>query len=111
MKRIFLIVVLTMICGLSFAQEDITIQADVQKVLNVPIYIYSYPIHDYYEVATVEAVLTFLFDEDPTLRDRVVEIVKTAKRKRAKGKIEAFDAIIIDPETYTGILIRFYELD
>ena len=85
-----------------------SLTAEVSRVHGVPVYIYSYPTKEYEEVGTLSATWSAL-SPDSSLREIVVELVRIAKRKEKKGKIEQFDAIIISPDDFTGIVIKFNE--
>lgn len=82
------------------------LKAEVRRVSGVPVYIYSYPTDDYEEVGEMTALLSALLGGS-SLSDRVKEMIRKAKRKEKKGKVENFDAIIISPDDFTGILIKF----
>lgn len=87
-------------------------RAKVEKVLNVPVFIYSYPVNEYTENETVYANWSAVLDAlggNASVADKVKEVVRTAKNKTSKGKIDDFDAIIINPDDYSGILISFNE--
>jgi hypothetical protein len=82
------------------------LQASVNKVLGVPVYLYSYPVSEYEEVKEITATWAFVGGTS-SLRDQVSELVQKAKKQQAKGKVEDFDAIIISPDDFKGILIKF----
>jgi len=87
-------------------KEDKSGNAKVRKVLNVPVYLMSYPSEEYEEVAEISATMSLLLGSDE-LSDQVSEVVSKAKRKEKKGKVGKFDAIIISPDDFTAILVRF----
>ncbi len=101
----------------SFGQSnDITVQADVDKIDGVPVYFLSSPINDYYEVGSFSSY--FLFDEQEFFEgaqsdvyQKLSNIVRAAKRKARKGKIDYFDALLVNPKSFHVVAICFYALD
>jgi len=93
---------------LILSSDKSSLNADVKRVSGVPVYIYSYPIEEYEEVKEISATWSALGGGN-SLKNRVSELISKAKRKEKKGKIGHFDAIIISPDDFTGILIKFKE--
>lgn len=85
-------------------KEDLT--ATVKLILGVPVYMFSYPNKDYTEIKDLTATMSMLLG-DSKLSDNVKELIEKAKKKEKKGKIDKFDAIIINPDDFTGTLIKF----
>lgn len=111
MKRIITtIIVLFTVFSLQAQSQKIP-EATVEKVLNVPIFLYSYPDSNYQEVGTVDAlgsaIVDVLGEESTSVRDKIFELVQTAKRKHKKGKLPDFDALIVNPDNYSAIVIKF----
>lgn len=112
LKQSFLIVLLIITATFSHAQYQPEALGTVQRVRNVPVFLYSYPVADFEEVGHLTAIasgLTVGLDGEVRINEIVNELVGKAKRKERKGKIADFDAIIINPDTYSGILIRFFD--
>lgn len=110
MKKSFVVILLCLIGFMSHAQYQPEILGTAQRVRNVPVFMYAYPLADYEEVETLTAIasgLTVGLEGEIQINEMVNELVGKAKRKQRKGKIADFDAIIIDPDSYQGILIRF----
>lgn len=94
----------------TFSQNDLSKTATVEKVLNVPVFIYAYPSVDFEEVETMSATMSAIADalgEESSVSSKIKEIVNKAKRKAKRGDVGPFDAIIINPDDYSGILIKF----
>jgi hypothetical protein len=92
------------------AQEVTETSAVVEKVLNVPVFMYSYPTTEFTEIETHTATWSAIasgLGEDMSVDDKVKEIINKAKNKQKKGDVKDFDAIIINPDDYPGILIKF----
>ena len=101
----FLIILLVSISITLKAQ----IHANVEKILNVPVYMYSYPTSDFEEIKTFGAFFSELSSSlggETSVNDIVKEIINKAKNQQKKGKVDEFDAIIINPDDYSGILIE-----
>ncbi|MFB6318382.1 hypothetical protein [Saccharicrinis sp. FJH54] len=113
MKKIVFALIGLLITIPFFAQDELSEKATVEKVLNIPVFIYSYPTVEFDEVTTLSATMSALSDalsnnsEQISVTDKVKEIINKAKRKVKKGDIEDFDAIIINPDDYSGIVIKF----
>ena len=80
--------------------------ANVTRVSGVPIYLYSAPQKPYKKLKKVSANWQAI-SSDMSLDEGVSKIVAMAKKKEKKGKVPAFDAIIVNPDNYTGTLIKF----
>ncbi|MFK8045210.1 MAG: hypothetical protein AB8B72_06930 [Crocinitomicaceae bacterium] len=88
-------------------------KGNVHLVENVPVYLFSTPVQKYSETGTIGSSFTGLLWLSPddcqelTINQRVGLIVRNAKRKLRKGKIENFDAILINRDGTIGTLIKF----
>ena len=94
------------------AQNRKSVEATVEKVFNVPVFMYSYPNTEFEEVDNVNATMSAIanaFDEESSVSDKIKELVSKAKNKKNKGKVEDFDALIVNPEDYQAILVKFKE--
>ena len=93
-----------------YAQSRKEATATVEKVMNVPVFIYSDPTSEFEEVGNVTATWSLIasaLDEKPSVADKVKELVRTAKNKKRKGKVPDFDALLVNPDDYSGTLIKF----
>ena len=95
----------------TFAQS---VKSNVRKVEGVPIYVLSEPDAEYTIVGKVtdqDAVSVLnAISGTPTIRsiiDQAKIILSNAQRKQKKGKIDEFDAIIIDDDGHVGSCIKF----
>ncbi len=77
--------------------------AQVERVLNVPVYVYCEPQKEYEEVGDVSLIIAISSD----VAGQVKELIQKAKRLKAKGKVGDFDAMILDVDDMTGVLIKF----
>ena len=71
---------------------------------------YSYPTNEYEEVENISATWSAIgsgLDEDVGISERTKELINKAKNKKKKGKVSEFDAMIINPDDFTGTLIKF----
>ena len=109
-KLIFnLTLVLVFLANKSNAQRKSS-QATVEKIMNVPIFIYSYPTSEFEEKEEVSAVWSAIataINEDASVSDKAKELIQTAKNKKKKGEVSEFDALLINPDNYSGTLIKF----
>lgn len=110
MKKIVNVLFLLLFVSALQAQDKKISPANVEKVLNIPVFIYSYPTTEYEEKEEVLAgwsALASALDEEVGIREKTKELVNTAKRKLKKGKVSEFDGILINPDDFSGILIKF----
>ncbi len=111
MKKL-LILTLSFFSFVAGAQDVGQSTGYVDRVMNVPVFMYAYPDAEFSEVRELSATWAWILDGPDyftTVNERVREIVRKAKRKERKGKIEPFDALVIHPDDFTGVLIRFDE--
>jgi hypothetical protein len=93
-----------------YAQSRKESQATVEKIMNVPIFVYSYPTSEFEEKEDVTATWSLIasaLDENASVADKAKELIQTAKNKKKKGKVSEFDALLINPDDYSGTLIKF----
>jgi len=105
-----LILLFTFFTISSYAQSRKSSQATVEKVMNVPIFVYSYPTSEFEEIADITATWSLIasaLDENASVSDKAKELIQTAKNKKKKGKVSEFDALLINPDDYSGTLIKF----
>lgn len=112
LKKSIISLLLFLLSFSSYAQYLPEALGSVHRVRNVPVFMYAYPVADYEEVESLTAIasgLTVGLEGEVNMNEIVIELVAKAKRKQRKGKIADFDAIIINPDNYSGTLIRFYD--
>jgi len=105
-----LILLFTVFTISSYAQSRKLSQATVKKVMNVPVFVYSYPNEEFEEVGDITAMWSLIasvLDENASVSDKAKELIQTAKNKKKKGKVSEFDALLVNPDDYSGILIKF----
>jgi hypothetical protein len=111
MKKIILSLVLMTSFFVSKSQiSEKMMSAEVERVYDVPVFLYSYPDSSYEEVGNVNAIGSAILEglgEAVSIRSKIQDLVQVAKYKRKKGKVGKFDAMIVNPDDYTGILIKF----
>ena len=111
MKKL-LVILLSSFSLLAHAQRPDQRAGYVDRVLNVPVFMYAYPDAPFTEVTELTATWSLLLDSPEcysSVNERVTEIVRRAKRRERKGRIGQFDALVIHPDDFTGVLIRFDE--
>jgi len=114
MKKIFLTTLFVTVLTISvFSQSRKTSTAEVSRIDGVPVFFFCYPTQEYEEIKKVNAGWSALSEsldgQKVNMKKQVREMISHAKRKERKGKIEHFDAIIIDAEDFSGIVIKFID--
>ncbi|MFK7785412.1 MAG: hypothetical protein AB8B56_09865 [Crocinitomicaceae bacterium] len=111
--KIFTLLFTSLLFSYSSFATDLN-SGNVQRVENIPVYLFSQPTADYTETGTINnsffgALWTVDQDDQLTVDEKVRLIVRNAKRKLRKEKIDDFDAILISREGWIGTLIKFSE--
>ncbi len=88
--------------------EKIDLNAKIRNVKGVAIYFYSVPTDKYKAVADLPANFSRRA-KNGLLNDKVKYIVKKSLEKVEKGKLDKFDAIIVNPNDFTAKAIIFIE--
>lgn len=109
--KIFITLLTTLLFSYASFANDIN-SGNVQRVENIPVYLFSQPTAEYTETGTVNNNLLgalWMADENDeiTADEKVRLIVRDAKRKLKKNKVADFDAIIISRDGWIGTLIKF----
>ncbi len=98
----------------SFATIAQTTKATVRKIEGIPIFILNEPDASYTVIGKVsdqDAVsIMNAVSGTATIRSIIEQaqiIIRNAQRKQKKGKIDDFDAIIIDDDGHIGTCIKF----
>jgi hypothetical protein len=112
MKKIILLSLLCFSQIFSYAQS--TPKSNVRKIEGIPVYVLSEPDVEYSVIGKVSdqdatSILNAV-SGTPTIRsiiDQAKIIISNALRKQRKGKIDEFDAIIIDDDGHVGTCIKY----
>jgi len=84
--------------------------ATVEKVADVPVFIFSKPVSEYEIVGKAMSfgdMIKMATDEKSTIRQKTEKIVKTAHKRVKNNKISDFDALIIELENDKIFAIKF----
>lgn len=90
------------------AQTEL-VKAQVERVYNIPVFMYAYPDSDFTEIKDLDATMSAISEilgSEASVADKTKELVSKAKRRLSQGKIEEFNAIIINPDDFTGTIIK-----
>jgi hypothetical protein len=99
MKKLQLVLLMSVLVMTIHAQEKRSIPAKVETVLDIPVFIFSIPAAEYEVVGkavTTGHIIKVAVDESSTVSDKIEQIVEHALARKEKGKVPAFDAIIVD---------------
>ncbi|MEL7339493.1 MAG: hypothetical protein AAGM67_03330 [Bacteroidota bacterium] len=86
--------------------------AQVDSLFKIPVFLHAEPNLAYTEVGRVKAPMRALdvsLNNDINLHNLNQELVWRAKQGMKFGKYEAFDAVILQPDSFEGILIRYQD--
>jgi len=81
-------------------------EAIVSIVKDIPVFFMSVPKDEYTEVGKMDNSMSMRANNGMLL-DKVIYIVKRAKKKLENKEIESFDALIVDSKTLETTLIKF----
>ncbi len=112
--RTLCLVALMFISGMLGAQERPAAPAHVMKVEGVPFFLYAVPAGGYEVVgkaATVGHFIRLAVDEGSTVKDKAATLVKMARERQRKGKVPAFDAIILDLDKDKALAVTLRQED
>jgi len=110
MKNFMYILLIMMFVTSLQAQDRKTSPATVEKVSNVPVFIFSVPVDEYEIVGkavTAGHIIKISIDETSTVRSKTEKLVNKAVERSENGKVPAFDAIIIDLDKEKTLAIKF----
>ena len=91
--------------GVKYKGEN-TLKAYIEKVHNIPVFIYSKPVKEYSVVAEMPANFSKKAARG-LLHDKIKSMLKLTLEKQEKGAIGQFDAVIINPDDLSETLIKF----
>lgn len=94
---------------LSFASDNVHF-AIVEKVLEVPVFLFSKPVSDYEIIGKAMSftdMLKIAADQKSSVRKKAEKIVQIAQKRVKEKKISAFDALIIELENDKVFAIKF----
>ena len=83
-----------------------SMEARVEQFDEVPLFFFSTPENSYKTVQTLEADMS-LYAKRGMLSDKIQSIMNRVLKKKAKGEVKDFDAVIISPDDLSLTLIRF----
>jgi hypothetical protein len=92
------------------AQDKKYQTAIVEKVSGVPVYLFSEPLSQFTIVGKAEQNMEILLMdvyEFTTVSKKAEEMVKAARLRQKKGKLDDFDAILVDNEASKSFAIAF----
>jgi len=105
-----LLLTLLSIVLLSFTSDNNEYFATVEKVSDVPIFIFSKPSSEYEVVGKAMSfndMIKMATDEKSTVRQKAEKIVETARKRVEDEKISNFDALIIELDKDKVRAIKF----
>ena len=109
MKKQLLLIVLTM--GLfAFTSDNNEHYAIVEKVSDVPFFVFSKPVSEYEIVGktmSFKEMVKMAVDQGSSTREKAREIVKISKNKVKEGKLSAFDALIVELDNDKVLAVKF----
>ena len=101
--------ILFAIVFLSFSSDNVHF-ATVEKVLGVPVFLFSKPVSNYEIIGKVMSftdMLKMAADQKSSVRKKTEKIVQIAQKRVKEEKISAFDALIIELENDKVFAIKF----
>ena len=108
MKKLSLILIT--IAFLSFISNENEHFANVEKILDVPFFLFSKPVSEYDIIGKTMSftdMLKMATDQKSSAREKAEKIVKIAQKRIKDGKILAFDALIVELENDKVFAIKF----
>ncbi len=108
MKK-YLLLVLT-IGLLAFASDNNEHYATVEKISEVPFFVFSKPVFEYEVVGKAMSFSDMVrmgVDQESSVREKAENVVKIAQKRVKNGKISAFDALIVQLDNDKVLAIKF----
>jgi len=87
-------------------KEKTSTEAKVENMDGIPFFLFSKPVNDYETVTTLPADMS-LFAKRGMLSDKIQSIMNRVLKKKEKGEVKDFDAVIISPDDLSLTLIKF----
>ncbi len=112
MKKVEFVFLLLIFSSLLSAQEKMASLAIVEKVETIPVFILSEPVADYEVVGKAISTgfaVKIALNETSGISSKTKEIIQQTIRRKEKGKIGDFDAIIIDLYKEKSMAIKFMD--
>ena len=109
---IAVILVFSALTILNAQNERKTSTAVVDKINDVPVFVMAIPVADYEVVgkaANAGHLLKLGVNATATVYDKFKSVVETAKKRKEKGKLSDFDALLIDLDNDKVTAIKFKE--
>lgn len=91
--------------GVKYNGEN-TLKAYIEKVHNIPVFIYSKPVNKYDVVVQLPANFSKRAGRG-FLHQKIKSMLKLTLEKQEKGEVGQFDAVIINPDDLSETLIKF----
>ena len=88
-------------------KSNISTKAEIENFDDLPIYFFNKPDEEYEVVTQLKANYSLRAERSGMLYDKVKSMVKRTLKKKEKGEVEKFDAIIINPDDLSETLIIF----
>ena len=95
---------------LAFTSSDKEHYAIVEKVSDVPFFVFSKPVSEYEVVGKAMSFSDMVkmgVDQESSVSDKAEEVVNIAKKRVKDGKISNFDALIVQLEKDKVLAIKF----
>ena len=83
-----------------------SMEARVEQFDEVPLFFFSTPENSYKTVQTLEADMS-LYAKRGMLSDKIQSIMNRVIKKKEKGEVKDFDAVIVSPDDLSLTLIKF----
>lgn len=84
--------------------------ANVEKISNIPVFVYATPTAEYEvlgKAVAVKSILMIAANDTASVRDKANILIQEALKRKQEGKNPEFDAIIIDPDHDKMRIIKF----
>ena len=88
-------------------KTNISTKAKIDNFDDLPVYFFNEPDEEYEVVTQLKADYSLRAQNSGMLFDKVKSMVNRTLKKRENGKVENFDAIIINPDDLSETLINF----
>ncbi len=85
---------------------ELSLKAKVIEENGIPVYLFSVPVDEYQTVTKLPPDMS-LYAKRGFLIDKIVSMTNRLLKKEEKGEVEAFDAVIINPDDLSMTLIKF----
>jgi len=107
MKKLLVLLTIGLVAFTSGINEH---YATVEKISDVPVFLFSKPVSEYEIVGKAMSFSDMVrvgVDQESSVREKAEKVVKIAQKRVKDGKISAFDALIIQLENDKVLAIKF----